>query len=728
MVLKMETLASKLADNYRSGLEKARSRLRALDPFAERMAVRTQTLLETIERNQLDPLLDWALTFWGDRRGEQQQRLGGTATVSELTADERQIHRSLYVSALSFGLASAGALFFPPLRLFSLPGIVYGSWQTYQRAYHSLVEKRTIDITVFTAFVNTAYIVGGYWVLGSLGNTSYFFSLKLLGSIKDRFARDLESALMQHPFQVWTVIDGQEVQRPLDALAVGDTVIVHAGELIPVDGIVMAGAATVDQHVLTGEARPVEKSVGNTVLAATIVLTGTLRITLERTGIETTVGKLSQILAQTVDFRSGRQLFVQRLTDYLILPFTGLAAITWPWLGFSAAAAVIDAHPHRHLNILGGLSLLNYLVVAAEQGILIKDGGSLEMLSQVDTLIFDKTGTLTQEQPQILAIHLPATLCKRTLYDEDEVLAYAAAAEAHQSHPIARAIIAEAAARRLLIPTAGDTEHDASYHAGFGVRVNVGGRNVHVGSGRFMTQEGIAIPPEITYLQETSQRQGHSLTMVALDGHLAGVIELQTVLRSEVKAVLAELRQSPRLRSVVIISGDQPAPTRRLAQEIGADEYYAEVLPASKAELVAQLQKAGRKVCFIGDGINDAVALKQANVSISLQGAATAATDTAHIVLMEESLQQLLPLFAMARAFDSTTRQTMVAILGAGALGLVGIYTLGFDLRHMTVLDQVSFAVGTGVAMQPRFAALQQSQRDQATPTDDGAVVIAKAG
>jgi Cu2+-exporting ATPase len=716
MVTKIGALADLWRGNYdyRGEVTKAAANLvNALTP----LLVRGQTVLERVEREQLDPLLDWALTFWGDRRDEQQRTLRTTATVSELTADERQIHRSLYISALSFGLASAGALFFPPLRLLSLPGMVYGSWHTFQRAYQSLTEKRTVDITVLTAFVNSAYILGGYWVLGSLGNMSYFFSLKLLGSIKDRFARDLENALMQHPLQVWTLVDGQEVQRPLDALAVGDLVIVRAGELIPVDGVVKAGAATVDQHVLTGEARPVEKSVGDPVLAATIVLTGALHITLERAGGETTVGKLSQILAQTVDFRSNRQLFVQRLTDYLILPFVGLAAVTWPWLGFSAAAAVIDAHPHRHLNILGGLSLLNYLVMAAEQGILIKDGGSLETLSRVDTLVFDKTGTLTQEQPVIIAIHLVRyadELSPQPSWDEDTVLAYAAVAEAHQSHPIARAIRAEAVARRLTLPTVGATEQDTSYHAGFGVRVNVAGRQVHVGSNRFMVQEGIAIPAEIGYLQETSQRQGHSLTMVALDGQLAGVLELQAVLRPEVKSVLADLRATKRLRSIIVISGDGAAPTRRLAQEIGADEFYAEVLPAGKAELVEQLQNAGRKVCFVGDGINDAVALKQANVSISLRGATTAATDTAHIVLMEESLQQLQPLFTMTQAFDRTSRQTMTSILGASAIGLVGIFGFGFDLRHLTILDQISLSIGTGFAMRPRLATLlQRAQKDE---------------
>ena len=246
--------------------------------------------------------------------------------------------------------------------------------------------------------------------------------------------------------------------------------------------------------------------------------------------------------------------------------------------------------------------------------------------------------------------------------------------------------------------------------------MNVDGRHVHVGSTRFMQQEGIAVPPEIAYLQETSERQGHSLTMVALDGQLAGVLELQAVLRPEAEAVLRELRELPQLRSMVIISGDRAAPTRRLAQEIGADDFYAEVLPAGKAELVVQLQQSGRTVCFVGDGINDAVALKQANVSISLQGATAAATDTAHIVLMEGNLQQLLPLFAMAKDFDDTSRRMMVSILGAGTIGLIGIFGLGFDLRHMMILDQISTALGTGVAMRPRLTSLQRGSAIATTP------------
>jgi len=679
-----------LNDLRQSGAEamqKLKARLQTLQPFIEQVDAR----LDEFERQRLDPLLDRALTSWGDRRAEQHTALHASQPTNTLLADERQINRGLYVTASSLGLAVAGTLFFPPLHLLSLPGLIYGSLHVYKAAYQSLVEKRTIDNYVFMALVNTAYIGGGFWVLGNLSVMAHFGSTKLFSIVKERFEQDLRIVLSQRPTTVWVLLGNQEVKGSLDELQVGDIVVVRAGEVIPVDGVVLEGVAAVDQHVLTGEARPVEKMIGDGVLAATVVLTGKLHIRLEQAGSETTVARIGEILTQTIDFRSMRQLQVQKITDRLVFPTLGLAALTYPFLGFSSAAAVLDSHPFRELNVFGSLSLLNYLVLATEQGILVKDGRSFELLQQVDTLVLDKTGTLTQEQPHLTAIYP----CTR--FSEDQLLAYAAAAEQRQSHPIARAILAEATTRQLVLPAV----DQASLQVGFGLSVLVEEHTVHIGSARFMTQEGITIPSTLAPIQEACQARGHSLVLVALDGELAGALELQAALRPEAAAVIGELRQRTRLREVIIISGDQQAPTRQLAQTLGADAYYAEVLPAGKAELVAHLQAQGRTVCFIGDGINDAIALKQAHVSISLRGATTAATDIAHIVLMDESLTQLPHLFRLVDQFDTTQKRTMLSVLGTSALGLAGIFTLGWGLPAMTIVDQVGLALGTTVVMRP---------------------------
>ncbi len=659
----------------------------------KKLAVRAQLAVDAFERKRLDPLLDRALVAWGDRRQAQRQALGNTPLIETLTAEEQQLNHRLYLSAGSLGIAVVGRLFYPPLLLLSLPGLAYGAVQLYAQAYTTLVNERKLDVNVLAAIVNTAYIGGGYWVLGNLTNTSYFLSAKLLRDVKAQLQADLISTLAQHPHLVWTVVNGQELQRRLDALQVGDVVVVHGGEIVPIDGVICEGIATVDEQMLTGEARPVEKGVGDPIYSATLLLSGKLFITLQRAGAETLVARIGEVLAQTVDFHSTRQLHVQKLTDRLVPPILGLAALTAPFLGVNAAAAVVDSHPNRQLNIYGSLGVLNAFVRAAEQGVLIKDGRSLELLRQVDTLIFDKTGTLTQEEPVVAAIYCADEI------GEAQLLAYAAAAEQHQSHPIARAILAAARARGVATPQI----EEASLKVGLGLTVKSADQRILVGSTRFMALHAIPIPEQFAALEEKSQQLGHLLVWVARNDSMVGAVELQVALRAEAVAVVTALRGYSQIRTVLVVSGDQPLPTEQAALAIGADGWYAETLPMQKAELVARLQEAGRKVCFVGDGINDTIALKQADVSISLRGATSAAVDSANVLLMDANLSQLPALFGLAQSFEASQRLLMVPVLGASALGLVGIYLWGWGLAATTILGQISLIGGASVTLKQRL-------------------------
>lgn len=678
---------------------KLKSGWRTVQPFVHQL----QTQVEKIERERLDPLLDQALDLWGDRRLQEHQRLGGQALRRPLTAVEQEINHGLYISVGAVGLELMGTLFFPPLQLLGFAGLIYSSLYIYKRAYQVIVEEQTLNIDVLAVLVNVGYIGGGIILLGAVANTSYYFSRRLLETVKDRFMQELLTAFTLQARPVWLFVDGQEVKGWLETLKTDDIVIVRAGEMVPVDGTIVEGLALIDQQVLTGEASPIEKGVGAAVFAATLVLTNKIYIKVEKTGVETTSAQIGQILKETLDFRTQRELQAHQLTDRLVLPFLGLSAATLPFLGLSSAAAVLDAHPRFHINTLSSLSLLNFLLLATRCGILIKDGRSLELLNEVDTLIFDKTGTLTQAQPQVAALHCCSDVSAEAL------LVYAATAEQYQNHPIARAILAEAEARQLTLPTI----DEATYKLGYGLTVMLKHATIHVGSVRFFDGEQIAIPPQIQQVQAACAQQGDSVVLVALNHQVIGAIELRPVARPEAQAVLDALRQQQQLTSFVIISGDQTAPTARLAQELGIDEYFAEVLPTGKAALIAKLQAAGRKVCFIGDGINDAVALKQADVSISLQGATTAATDTAHIVLMDESLNQLLTLFELAQEFARNQRNTIWAVLTPGLVGLVGIYTLGFGLPAMAALDTLDLAIGTSIAMRPWVRQRQLAQLNQ---------------
>ena len=314
----------------------------------------------------------------------------------------------------------------------------------------------------------------------------------------------------------------------------------------------------------------------------------------------------------------------------------------------------------------------------------------LDILTQVDTIVFDKTGTLTHAQPHVGQIHTCSD------YEALDVLKYAAAAEYKQSHPIALAILEEANARQLVVPQVDETE----YKVGYGLSVTLIGQIVRVGSARFMEMEGITIPRHIKETQKASHRQGHSLIMVSINQTLAGAIEMRPTVRPEAKEIISQLR-SRHVKSMYIISGDHKEPTRKLAQELGIDNYFAETLPEQKAELISQLQEEGKFVCYVGDGINDSIALKKAQVSISLRGASTIATDTAQVILMNENLNQIVQLFDIAKEFDANIKRTLMTSMIPGLITVSGAFFLHFALIHSIILNEIGFATGFLNTMMP---------------------------
>ena len=377
---------------------------------------------------------------------------------------------------------------------------------------------------------------------------------------------------------------------------------------------------------------------------------------------------------QTADFTSLIELRGVEISDRMAPATALLSTLTLLLLGPVQALTILLSGIGYNMRLLGPVSLLNYLQLTSLNGILIKDGRALEQIRNVDTVVFDKTGTLTLEQPHVGAIYA----CNG--YDEMTLLTYAAAAEHRQTHRIACAIIQAATEQGLTLPTVSD----ASYQVGYGIQVVLDGKLVRVGSNRFMAMEAIAIPIEIDTLAQSAHSEGHSLVYVAVDEQLAGVIELHPTVRPEAKRIVNALHQ--RGIETYIISGDNEGPTRALAKQLGIDNYFAETLPENKAQLIRQLQQEGRFVCFVGDGINDSIALKTAQVSISLRGATTIATDTAQIILIDETLNQLERLFILADEFEAnmqinliTTIVPAVVIIGGVFLGVVG-YASGLVL------------------------------------------------
>ncbi len=459
----------------------------------------------------------------------------------------------------------------------------------------------------------------------------------------------------------------------------GDVIAVHTGEVIPVDGVVLEGEALVDQHALTGEFVPVEKEAGSKVFALTLVIGGRLLITVERAGKDTTSAKISTILNQTAAYRLTAQSKGEHLADRAVIPTLALATLGYSTVGYQGATAILNCDFGTGIRMAAPLAMLSSLSLCSNRGILIKDGRALEEVGSIDTVVFDKTGTLTQEVPTVHRVHCFGDL------GEEEVLTVCAAAEDRLKHPFATALVAKFRSLGKALPAT----DQSSYRVGYGITGEVQGRRVHAGSSRFLKMEGLAMPAVGERVLEEAHRQGHSVVFVGVDGVVAGAIELEPALRPGVREMIAGLRKRG-VRQVVILSGDQETPTRKLASELGMDRYFAEVLPEDKARYVDILQKEGRKVCFVGDGINDAIALKRANVSVSLRGATSIATDTAQVVFMEDNLSKLIDLMDISRGLDRNIVVSWQLILVPNALCIAGAFFLGFGVMASVLANNVA--------------------------------------
>ncbi|MEM7532945.1 MAG: heavy metal translocating P-type ATPase [Chloroflexota bacterium] len=646
-------------------------------------------LLSSPQNGAIERVQQLTHDLFGNTRQQYQQSLNESYDITAEQAVELTHRRNLGLAAISLGLATAGVLLSPIFYLPSIGCILYSTKTLIVDAYHLVVKERTVDYRIMWALTIPIALAGGFVWAAAFGALTGRINLYLVAKTENRSKQNIASLFGGQIRTAWLLMDGIEVETSVEQIREGDIVVVQAGQTVPVDGVVDTGIATVDQHMLTGEAQPVEKERGDNVLASTIVLSGRVCIRVEKTGHMTVASQITDMLNQTTDFKQALKSRTERWLNQMLGPLTALSLLALPLAGMSGAVAVLWYYPGFRMVLYGPLSMLSFLQLAAQKGILVKDGRALEALHEIDTVVFDKTGTLTQEQPTVSRI-----LCCNG-YTQADILRYAASAETKQSHPIAHAIVQAATEQKLTLPRL----EDAEYVVGYGLKTRIQNRVARIGSVRFMAMEGFEIPLEIAEEQLKGQAQGRSMVLVALDNEIAGAIELMPTLRPEADAIIDDLHK--RGIKTVIISGDHETPTRHLAKTLGIDQYFAEVLPEDKAHLVRQLQDEGRKVCFIGDGINDSIALKTADVSISLRGATTVATDMAQIVFMNGNLSQLPALFTLADEFAANMRMNFLAAVVPGFVGIAGTLVFGWGVMLSVLLSQASTPFGLYNALKP---------------------------
>ena len=483
---------------------------------------------------------------------------------------------------------------------------------------------------------------------------------------------------------------GERRALPIASLVAGDILVVGAGTRVPVDGTIVAGEALLNQQTMTGEALPVERREGDRVYAATIVEHGEIEVRADRVGLDTAVGRIIRTIQAAAGEKSGIQVFAERLADREVLRTLGLAgagAVLSRSIEAGTAILVADYGLAARVGI--PTAIVTSIKRAARHGILIKGPGAVENLARVDTVVFDKTGTLTTGVPDVTRVVVYDDI------DEETLIRLAAGAEHGLRHPIARAVARLATVQGLDVrpPTSAQTS------VGLGMNVRVDDRHVLVGSRRFLESNGIDVD-DAKNDEAAAHAVGASPTFVAVDGQLAGLLVLQDRLRDDAADAVRALR-ARKMRNVIMLSGDHPEPTRVMAESLGLRHYYAEFLPEDKARLVRELKAEERTVAMVGDGVNDALALAEADVGIAVPGGAEVATEAADVVLLEGGLDRVVRALDLARESILAIRRTMGTAARAN-LAVVGLASFGLARPIASILLSHGVTVAAAIATAAR--------------------------
>ncbi len=552
-------------------------------------------------------------------------------------------------------------------------GVLVSSLPAMKRALHGLQEKRaSVDLLDLAA-------IGVSVARGQPATAAFITWLLALGDLLQQTTADrarieigkLVKLDASDAFRLEAHGEGERIVK-IDPrrVKIGDKLVVSMGRRVPADGVVISGAAMVDEKALTGESEPRERVPGERVLAATVVVEGEIVVLVERTGEGTTAAKIVKILEGAGQKPMTLQKDVEKVTDRLVLPTFGVAGLALLLSGqIDRLTSVLITDFGTGVRIALPTSALAGVTRAARSGVLVKGAQYLERLAKTDVVVFDKTGTLTEGHPRVTSVQ---AVDGRGAQD---VLALAAAVEAQASHPLAKAVLHEALQTGLTVVDA--EVGSAQAVVGRGMRARVAGRELHVGSLRWMRELGVDLSAAEDQLRR-HEEQHTSTLLVAEGGKLVGVIGYADQPRAESPGIVRALQAGGR-RRVILLSGDARPAVERAARALGVDEAFGELLPEEKAEHVRRLKAEGKVVAMVGDGINDAPALALADVGISLHGGTDVALETADVVLLEGGLRRLPLAFEVGEEAVRNVKRGLGLIIapnavaiGLGALGLIG--------------------------------------------------------
>ncbi|MGD9527683.1 MAG: heavy metal translocating P-type ATPase, partial [Pseudonocardia sp.] len=573
--------------------------------------------------------------------------------------------------------------------ILSLPVIFYSAWIFFDGAYRAL-RARTLDMMVLVAvavgagwgyslvvtlagggevFYEAATVLTAFVLLG------HWFEMRARGGANDAVRALLDLA----PPRAVVIRDGREVEVPTAEVAAGELLLVRPGAKIPVDGVVEDGESDVDESMVTGESLPAHKTVGSDVIGATINADGTLRVRATKVGADSALAQIVALVQEAQNSKAPGQRLADRAAFWLVfVALLGGGATFAAWALFSdepltvallfAITVVVVTCPDA-LGLATPTAIMVGTGLGARRGVLFKNASALEASARIDTVVMDKTGTLTKGEPEVTDVEAQEI-------DETELLALTAAVERESEHPLARAISAHAEQQGVARPAVTGFENVP----GHGAVAMVAGRRVAVGNRRLLEREDVDLGSLATRRDELAAA-GRTTVLVAVDGRAAGLIALADAPRPTAAAAVEALHELG--VEVVMLTGDNEATARRIAGRLGIDTVIAEVLPGDKAAQIGALQAEGRHVVMVGDGVNDAPALAQAELGIAIGAGTDVAIETADVVLMRSDPLDVPTALRIGRGTARKMRQNLAWAIGYNAVALpiaAGVFEPAFGL------------------------------------------------
>lgn len=562
---------------------------------------------------------------------------------------------------------------------------ILAGYHIFKKAFMDLWYKMIgIDLLVTIAVV-AAFIIGDYFEAAAV---TYLFTLGhiLEKSALEKTRSSLKKLLDLKPSEARRLLDHQEEIVSLDSLNIDDILLVKPGEKIPTDGIIIEGSVLIDEQILTGESVPVEKGIGDAILGSTLLQTGYMKMKVSHVGEDTTLARMIHMVEEAQDKKAKTQKFMEVFSRYYT-PLIVILSIVIYFLTKDirlAITALVIACPGA-LVIATPVSFVAGIGHAAKKGILFKGGDSIERLAKGNLLFFDKTGTLTQGKPELKKIYTFD-------YDENELLRIASIGESYSEHPLASAIIDEARRRSL---TTHDLPKESELIIGKGVKFKYNNIRYMIGNNKILE---FPLKNEVASTIDAFEDMGYTTLIMADPQRVLGLFAIADGLRNHAKKVISEVR-SLGIKDIIMLTGDQDRVAKQVSDEVGIKTYHAKLLPEDKANIVKSYQEHHQTI-FVGDGINDALALSYATASVAIGGVGKdLAMETADVVLMSEDLSKLSTAIKISKKVKINMFQNIIFALVIVSFLMIGVLfkkvtmSMGMLVHELSVLVVILNAI-----------------------------------